>query len=90
MAHHQEQPFELALAATLGDLKLQFSLREEQKTALKLFLEKRDVFGVLPTGYGKSLIYQLAPLVGRRMGLHNPLVIVVSPFLVGSDWLPIQ
>lgn len=57
MAAHREQSFDLALAATLDDLKIHFSLREEQKMALKLFLwEKRDVFGVLPTGYGKSLI----------------------------------
>jgi ATP-dependent DNA helicase RecQ len=35
----------------------------EQKMALKAFLCKKDVFAVLPTGYGKSLIYQFAPLV---------------------------
>ena len=45
-----------------GDLELSFSLRKEQRTALKSFLKKEDVFRILPTGYGKSLIYQLAPL----------------------------
>ena len=35
---------------SLEDLKLSFSLRkEEQRTALKSFLKKEDVFGVLPT-----------------------------------------
>lgn len=78
--------FDLALAATLEDLNFHFPLRDEQITALKCFLEKKDVFGVLPTGYGKSLIYQLAPLVGRRMGLYNnPLVVVVSPLLALMD-----
>ena len=53
----------------LEDLELSFSLRKEQRTAQKSFLIKEDVFGVLPTGYGKSLIYQLAPLVGKLMVL---------------------
>ena len=39
--------FDSALAATLQDLKLTFSLRKEQRTALKSFLEKKDVFIVL-------------------------------------------
>ena len=39
--------FDSALASALQDLKLTFSLRKEQKTALKSFLEKKDVFGVL-------------------------------------------
>ena len=39
--------FDSALAATLQDLKLTFSLRKEQRTELKSFLEKKDVFRVL-------------------------------------------
>ena len=39
--------FDSALAATLQDLKLTFSLRKEQRTALKSFLEKKYVFVVL-------------------------------------------
>ncbi|XP_063043616.1 ATP-dependent DNA helicase RecQ-like [Engraulis encrasicolus] len=78
--------FDSALATTLEDLDIHFTLRDQQITALKFFLQKRDVFGVLPTGYGKSLIYQLAPLVGRRMGLlHKPLVVIVSPLLALMD-----
>ena len=39
-------------------------LREEQYEVLKsIVLGKSDVLAVLPTGYGKSLIYQLLPLV---------------------------
>ena len=53
---------ESALAATLEDLEFSFSLRKEQRTTLKSFLKKEDVFGVLPTGYGKNVIYQLALL----------------------------
>ena len=39
--------FDLALAATLQDLKLIFYLRKEQRTALKSFLENKYIFGVL-------------------------------------------
>ena len=39
--------FDSALAATLQDLKLTFSLRKEQRTALKSFLENKYVFVVL-------------------------------------------
>ena len=64
----EQRSFESALAATLEDLELSFSSRKEQRTALKSFLKKEDVFVVLPTRYAKSLIYQLAPLVGKRSG----------------------
>ena len=77
-----KQSFESALEGITKELKLNFSLKKEQITALKSFILKRDVFGVLPTGYGKSLIYQLAPLVAKRMGLsENPLVVIVSPLI---------
>ena len=57
----EQRSFESALAATLEDLQLSFSLRKEQRSALQLFLKKEDVLGVLPTGYGKSLIYRSEP-----------------------------
>ena len=58
-----EHQFETALAATIKELDLSLPLKEEQKTPLKAFLCKKNVFAVLPTGYGTSLIYRLAPLV---------------------------
>ena len=33
---------------------------EEQRNAIKAFVNRKDVFAFLPTGSGKSLIYQLA------------------------------
>ena len=40
------------------------SLKEKQYEVLKLLVvEKKDVLAVLPTGYGKSLIYQFLPPV---------------------------
>ena len=38
-------------------------LHDHQKTAIIKFVkEKRDIFINLPTGYGKSLVYQALPL----------------------------
>src|SRR4029434_4585791 len=35
--------------------------RGTEKNAIKAFVDRKYVFAVLPTGFGKSLIYQLAP-----------------------------
>lgn len=83
---NEQRLFESALSAILEELNLGFSLKDEQKEALKSFVLKKDVFAVLPTGYGKSLIYQLASLVAKRMELsENPLVIIVSPLIALMD-----
>ena len=57
--------FHDALNYGLGILGLSdIELKEKQYEALKaVVLKNRDVLAVLPTGYGKSLIYQLLPLV---------------------------
>ena len=38
------------------------SLKQEQKEAVIQFLSKRDVFVVMPTGFGKSIYYVILPL----------------------------
>ena len=40
-------------------------LSEEQFKALFHFLNGRDTFACLPTGHGKTLIYQIAVFVAR-------------------------
>ena len=58
-------------------------LSDEQFKALFHFLNGRDTFACLPTGHGKTLIYQVAVLVARtgkvKILPSNPLVVVVSP-----------
>ena len=77
MATDEHQLFETALATTMNELDLAFSLKEGQKTALESFLRKKDVFAGLPTRYGNSLIYQLAPLVAK-LWIRHPVYC--------SDW----
>ena len=49
-----------ALAYALSCVKQEgLILKEQQVRALKLLSEGRDVFVWFPTGYGKSLCYQL-------------------------------
>ena len=44
----------------LEDIDSAFILKEEQRNAIKAFVNQKDVFAFLPTGSGKILIYQLA------------------------------
>ena len=46
----------------LEDIDSAFILKEEQRNAIKAFVDRKYVFAVLPTGFGKSVMYQL-PLV---------------------------
>ena len=42
----------------------------------------KDVFGIMPTGFGKSLIFQLFPhLAKAALTLENSTIIVISPLI---------
>jgi ATP-dependent DNA helicase RecQ len=55
------------------------ALRPQQTHAIEAFLDGRDVLVVLPTGYGKSLCFQLPALALSRRGEGSTLV--VSPLI---------
>ena len=62
--------------------ELGFVLKSEQREALELLLrgKLRDVFCVLPTGLGKSLIYQMfVHAKSYQSSVQRPTVIVISP-----------
>ena len=48
-----------------GKLHIQFKLKTEQCKALESLLSGDDVLAILPTGYGKSVIFQLYILVSQ-------------------------
>ena len=61
------------------------SLTQPQSRALFTFLCGNDTFVSLPTGHGKSLIYQICPVVAKELS-HleeqfpaEPMLFVVSP-----------
>ena len=77
-----DSSIDTAITKVISQLENISSLKDEQRTALEAFLSGKDVFALLPTGFGKSLIYQLAPLVAKEMGTRpNPILIVVSPLV---------
>ena len=60
--------------------ELGFVLKSEQREALGLLLRGKDVFCVLPTGFGKSLIYQMfVHAKSSSSSVQRPTVIVISP-----------
>ena len=80
-------PTNLKEAATHAAAKLGYQgLKEEQLEVLIAFLSGRDVFAVLPTGFGKSLCYACLPLAFEEIESspadQKPIVIVVSPLIV--------
>lgn len=58
------------------------NLFPEQELAIKTFMERDNVFINLPTGYGKSLIYQCIPLVADILNCNprgTSVLVVISP-----------
>ena len=53
-------------------------LKKEQGKAVIALLEK-DILAVLPTGFGKSLIYQCYSLAKSEIDALSPAIIVIVP-----------
>ena len=70
---------EKALEA-LKDSSIESSTKYQSKVLFHV-LNGEDTFVSLPTGRGKSLIYQLAPSVSKHLSLLSevPIVLVISP-----------
>ena len=61
---------------------MDFKLKTKQVQCIKHIVEGQDTFGLLPTAFGKSLIYSLLPVVldkyhNKDIGEH--IVVLVSP-----------
>ena len=54
-------------------------LKPEQSKAIELLLNGNDVFAVLPTGFGKSLIYHSFVFAKKIINGHSPTIIVIIP-----------
>ena len=74
--------FDAALAEALlflSELGLSRVLRPEQKEAISSLVHGSDLLAVLPTGFGKSLIFQLFICVKQLLSSKAVCVIVVCP-----------
>ena len=54
-------------------------LKREQETAVKELLAGRDILAILPTGFGKSLIFTVFAIAKEQLRSEKTCVIVVSP-----------
>jgi superfamily II DNA helicase RecQ len=61
--------------------KIGKSFRNEQVNALLSLMKGTDTFVQLPTGFGKSLIFQCLPFIYRERGTDNPVILVICPLL---------
>ena len=63
-------------------LDLATSLREKQEEVIVKLVQGKDVFGVLPTGYGKSLCYACLPWLFDKLDRKTcSIVIVITPLI---------
>lgn len=57
-----------------------FCVKSKQMEAITNVISGYDTLAILPTSYGKSMIYQMLPQIFYELGEHeNPTVLVVSP-----------
>ena len=77
-----DDEFEAALNNSLKNFVHISGLKREQKLCLETVAHKRDVFGILPTGFGKSLIFQLLPRLLKDLWKRDrACVLVVTPLV---------
>ena len=68
-----------SILCSLQNVKIH-ELSPHQSQALYHFISGEDTFVVLPTGHGKSLIYQMSVHYAKEVGsCVNPIVFVISP-----------
>ena len=59
-----------------------FSLKTEQLEIVMAVLKGRDVFGILPTGYGKTLCFACLPFIFEQiLEGEASIVLIVTPLV---------
>ena len=82
-----EKTLDDALLRVVSNFENVHDLSKQQSAAIKSFASGTDPFVSLPTGHGKSLIYQLAIPLAKELRKHSrlfslpirPMLLVVSP-----------
>lgn len=77
----ESSTFQSALEYAKSCLNIKFDLSANQISALESLFKIQDTVVVMPTGSGKSLIFQLLPwLMQKKLQSAKPMVaLVVSP-----------
>lgn len=62
-------------------IELPPTLKDQQKDIITSLLKGRNVFTVLPTGFGKSLLYAVYPFMHEQLNGSTGCAVIVSPLL---------
>ena len=69
------------------------SLKPKQEQIISGILSKGDVFGILPTGFGKSLCYASLPIIYDKIHRKEPSIVIIVTPLIGimkdQVWYPL-
>lgn len=75
--------FESCLAEVITNLRSyigpQFSFKDEQVISIHQLFSGKDLIAVLPTGFGKSLIFQALVLLKERQHGRKGCILVITP-----------
>ncbi|PFX14413.1 hypothetical protein AWC38_SpisGene21430 [Stylophora pistillata] len=77
MAERRDTVLREACDHLSNNLKFTLQLKPEQRNAVDYLLKRDDVLAVLPTGYGKSLIFQLFAVAVSIEGEERQTVLVI-------------
>lgn len=74
---------EKAVNDSLFKVNPAIKVRPKQLAAIKSILSGTDTLAILPTSYGKSMIFRLLPAVCKALDSHpnNAIVIVIAPLI---------
>ena len=63
-------------------LNFSFGIKSKQVDAVYNVMKNKDTLCLFPTGFGKSLLYQLLPAVCTELKIvPSPVVIIISPLV---------
>lgn len=79
MAERRDAVLRAACDHLSNNLKFTLQLKREQRNAVDYLLKKDDVLAVLPTGYSKSLTFQLFAVAASIEGEERQTVLVICP-----------
>lgn len=76
-----EEEIDLALNDSLAtfDVLENFVLKQEQQDAIRQLSRNKDVLAVLPTGFGKSIIFRFGVRVKQLLTKKHCCMVVVCP-----------
>ncbi|OWF38947.1 ATP-dependent DNA helicase Q-like 3 [Mizuhopecten yessoensis] len=74
-----QSDFQMNLSAAKRALGIDFELKEKQLEALESLYNGNDTIVVVPTGFGKSLIFQLLPwLMQGKFKRADPMIVIIA------------